>query len=540
MKKIISILLALVLFTSIVLLSACGGSAGVSETTEGSSASAASESATTEQPKEPVKLKIFAVDSTDPAYSYSNGLPILKEVEKRSNVSLEWELYPFAEIEKVVQTRVAAGVKLADIMDAKAGTILGFSKLKDSGLFIPLSDLIDQYAPNIKKAYEVEYPFLKKRLTMADGNIYNIALIEDTPISYFQTLFIRKDWLEKAGISKAPETTDEFYEALKAMQEKDINGNGKKDERLYALTYQLLISFQGAFGSRVATQWQQFDVDEEGKVSCPWTSIEILNTYKYLNKLYSENLIDPEILSMGFQWDKLSSKISANQVAATLHSVFQHNNRLNPLVKDFNGYYQPMNQLKGPDGKSVLIMTGPPAVDNGYYFVITKECKEPVAAVKLMDFLYSEGGRMLRNYGIEGVHYDVVNGLPVFKPEYEDSTARTAQGITFLCLPTVVKVPVEISFNTYKFTDEDKTLYNTMAKGALIPYESATPLESENKEIEAVGGDLWNYIDEMRGKFITGKESFDNWDKYVSKCKELGLDKLLVVEQKKYDRFVGK
>src|SRR5699024_7776392 len=41
--------------------------------------------------------------------------------------------------------------------------------------------------------------------------------------------WINEEWLDNLGMDM-PETTEEFYEYLKAVKEQDPNGNGKADE----------------------------------------------------------------------------------------------------------------------------------------------------------------------------------------------------------------------------------------------------------------------------------------------------------------------
>jgi hypothetical protein len=48
---------------------------------------------------------------------------------------------------------------------------------------------------------------------------------------------------------------------------------------------------------------------------------------------------------------------------------------------------------------------------------------------------------------------------------------------------------------------------------------------------------MQTYIDETIVSFITGKEPID-WDKFVSKLKQYGIDKILKVKQLQYDRFI--
>lgn len=45
---------------------------------------------------------------------------------------------------------------------------------------------------------------------------------------YDLAMLWRKDWLDKVGITKAPETLEEFEKAVYAFAEKDPDGNGKK------------------------------------------------------------------------------------------------------------------------------------------------------------------------------------------------------------------------------------------------------------------------------------------------------------------------
>ena len=52
--------------------------------------------------------------------------------------------------------------------------------------------------------------------------------------------------------------------------------------------------------------------------------------------------------------------------------------------------------------------------------IITKKNKNVDASLKLLDFLASDEGFKLVHYGIEGVHYDMVDGKPVAKKEFFD------------------------------------------------------------------------------------------------------------------------
>lgn len=54
--------------------------------------------------------------------------------------------------------------------------------------------------------------------------------------------------------------------------------------------------------------------------------------------------------------------------------------------------------------------------DGGYGISISSKCKDPVRAIQFLDFLASEEGQILNNWGIEGKHYTVEAGKRVVIP----------------------------------------------------------------------------------------------------------------------------
>src|SRR5699024_4193442 len=83
--------------------------------------------------------------------------------------------------------------------------------------------------PNLTELME-EYPSIRKAITFPDGNIYSMpALIEEDFLSLRLSArpWIKQEWIEELDMDM-PETTDEYYEYLKAVKELDPAGNGDK------------------------------------------------------------------------------------------------------------------------------------------------------------------------------------------------------------------------------------------------------------------------------------------------------------------------
>src|SRR5690606_36914088 len=65
--------------------------------------------------------------------------------------------------------------------------------------------------------------------------IYSLPYItspESISLRSFPILYFHRDWLDALEM-EIPETTDEFYQYLKAVKEGDPNGNGQADEVPY-------------------------------------------------------------------------------------------------------------------------------------------------------------------------------------------------------------------------------------------------------------------------------------------------------------------
>ncbi|MBQ2533471.1 MAG: extracellular solute-binding protein, partial [Lachnospiraceae bacterium] len=56
--------------------------------------------------------------------------------------------------------------------------------------------------------------------------------------------------------------------------------------------------------------------------------------------------------------------------------------------------------------------------------LISKNCKDPERAIQFIDYLMSEHGQKLVYLGVEGETYDMVDGVPVLKPEIRDLLNR--------------------------------------------------------------------------------------------------------------------
>src|SRR5699024_10975702 len=153
------------------------------------------------------------------------------------------------------------------------------------------------------KSMMENYPEVEAGVTMPDGNIYSFPQMADPNFLSYRMgpkPFIRKDWLEALDMDM-PETTDEYYEYLKAVKEEGPSGGEIEEVPFGAPGIGVLVSYlRGSFGlANKGSGGGYMDVDPETGDYRFWPASEqYKDLLEYLNRLYSEELIAQNIYSI--------------------------------------------------------------------------------------------------------------------------------------------------------------------------------------------------------------------------------------------------
>ncbi|WNQ10759.1 extracellular solute-binding protein [Paenibacillus aurantius] len=485
---------------------------------------------------EKVNLKMVAGKAPTTAPDWNNVM-LWQEYEKLTNVHVDWEMVPFDSLAEKRNIMLTGGDYPDALFTAQIPTS-ELAKYGSQGIFIKLNDLIDKYAPNLK-ALMAKYPEVRKGLTMPDGNIYSFPTIYDpefTSVLAGGKMWIKKEWLQKLNLPE-PATTEEFYQTLKAIKEKDPNGNGQPDEVGYASVGigPLITYLKGAWGlGNRGVRHGNVDMDpsSSGKLRFIPADPKYKEMLQYVQKLYSEGLIDKDIFT-----------VQANQFYATgAKGVYGTMVTTGPytLMKQ-EGYYG-LGALKGPGGDQVYSAVGS-ALANPGAFVITDHNKNPEATVRWMDNLYSEEGNKMFFMGFEGKSYETKNG----EFEYTKEITDNPNGLTFEQAlvkyvvwpgggyPNIVRQKYFKGAESRPEAVEAASRFSKQFPKEIWPIFSYTPEEDEKRV--AMETDINSYVTEMQAKFITGKASFAEWDNYIATLKKMKLDDYMKIYQAAYDRY---
>jgi len=505
---------------------------------------------TTSSEQKVTKLKMLGPAGINKYIKYDDreNYPVWSEIDKllkKEGLELDNEFVPAEQYEVVLKTRMESGSNLPDIVNVSKldnTTVLNLAK---QGVLLDLNPLIEKYSNgNIKKMYDVEFPYAKKSTTSPDGKMYWFSNLhkktyqgkDPAPVSL--TMLIRKDWLEKLNLP-VPTTADEYLETLKKFRALDANGNGKQDE---VLAYNYPGQFTGAIAQWFGLGSGITAVDVENKkIVSPWYQEGIKDYFRYMQRLVKEGVLDTSLIEATGEQNQ--QKMTDNQVAS-LHD-YNLENYQEPTIKG-GGEFLPLMPLKAVEGITPAVQQEPHFLIFNKY-AITKDCKDPAAAIKFFDMVYSEKYADLMFWGIEGQTYKVEsNGAKVYLnngPAEELAKTKQVTGNMLLgdtVFPRVQFSNLEFELASapkYKADNELQVLnykpYYVNMNNNFLAIPDDKQLETKTKILT----NLNTYSTELATKLALGQKSLDDWDQYIAELKKLGLDQLIEIDQQLLDRY---
>lgn len=460
-------------------------------------------------------------------------MEIFKIMGEKFNIDFEFDNPPVDNYEERLNLVMMDDTLPDVIMDMPMTDIL---KYGEAGVIIPLQSYIQNDMPNLKAAIDAR-DGVEKAITYADGNIYYLPML-DEQVSGNMPYIIRTDWLEKLNM-ESPVTLEDWEAYWEAVKTTDLNGNGQNDEIPFG-SYDMtgLRNFVTAFG--VLDDFYT-DPEDGGKVHYGPIDDGYKEALTWLNEMWNKGYIDQEIITMDYSTfaGKLAQDIVGSFYGPLGGMLSAQNATMPAAVEGFR-----VDATVPPKGTTQIhsyIDQEPRAVAAA---VITASCKNVDRVIEWLDYMYGEEGGLLVNMGVEGVHYTMVDGEPVFT----DYVMNNPDGLS----------PKQM-VGTYSFAQSSGPFILSRAQTSQLDDESVDKAKSEciipyleeskkyvitgtlsfNSEDDAVRREVMTdveiYVDEMVMKFITGRESLDNWDTYVAKIQSMGIDKVLDIYQAALD-----
>lgn len=484
-------------------------------------------------------------------------------------VKLEAECIANSDFDNVVNTRMASGVDMPDIVSIAFDEISKDDILSwgSNGLIIPASQLMEEYDTDgsIAAYWDKYAPGTRGAETAPDGNLYWFVYLyhverydtetgEKMHSESLRTPSLRQDWVEAVGETmQLCYTPDQLYDLLIKIQQQDANGNGAQDEVVDVRIDTFNDNLSRGFGLNTALLAY---IDNDGKVQSNWYDDRLITYLDYMKRLYDNGLFDTASLSGDLYTSEL---ISENRAALTVNyatwsdyenQISAEGAQYTPFVLDEDGDLSTGWYCFGDNTDMIF---------NQYF--VTSACEHPEAAAALFDFIYTDEYALLDYAGIEGVTYTlddkgvitmIDNGA--VPEDADEAKAYRAKYSTFFStsmglygLPAMLVLPsyaYSVDPNATESLQIKQTAVSEMKKYMdTCDFQKSTlkalATDEESEKLDEIGETLETYAQELLTDIILGEKSVDTLDTEVAQMEELGLKDYMDILQTRYDRAVA-
>lgn len=502
LTKVFALSLASVMALS---MAACGNnnsssnssSSAAASSEAGSSAAASSEEAKAETPAERQTLTVMTIDFNAGASNTGDyAEQIIQTIDDYCNVDLqiEWILSDVTEEKtSLAMSNPSTMPMIMTWSGAITGNVVNYAK---AGAFVDLNDYIwdSEKYPNLSQMNKNVAETLS-----VDGKL--IAIPRTRDIGRYG-LSYRQDWAEKLGIEE-PKTVDDVYNMLYAFTYNDPDGNGKND------TYGMeMTSYTGPFDIvqtwfGVGNGW----IEQDGQLIPVHQQAEYKEALDWLRKVYQDGLMPADwavrttdTWSNGCKTGESGVYIDVMDGGRRIWDYFNTEATFTPSVVNPDEAAS-MNLLGAINGKT-LATSG----YNGYFTLSASTCDTPEkieAALTFLDKLNDNDMRLLTEYGIEGVNYEVdENGYMVKLDKDDTALTNNYAGLNQMLayIPRYTPTP---SVETNERTARQNEVY--VENEACAVFNPALSYLANSATYSDVGATLDEIIKQARTQYICGE-----------------------------------
>ncbi|MFI3226172.1 MAG: extracellular solute-binding protein [Clostridia bacterium] len=479
---------------------------------------------------EPLTLTCFAHWQGN--YVLTDNMPIPTEMARYTNITLDGVAPEYSNDSSQAFNLMMTDPVLPDII---GGEVVDINKYAAEGAFVPLNDLLEEYAPNITAVLDA-YPEARASVTMDDGNIYAVPFVYEYIVS--QGWFVRQDWLDTLGL-EVPTTFDEFEAMLYAFRDGDPNGNGIADEVAYfrrktADTNYIMPLLQ-LFG--VNGYWHVND----GQVQIGTYHEDYKAAMQGISEWYDEGLIYQEIFTVdGGTRDLLYPDDNGGLTFDWMASTSAYNDSMPTFVDDFY-----LTAMAPPADVNDVVWTSYSRLrTEGFGWGISVDNENVIETIKFMDFLFCDQGRDVTTYGIEGeTYYYNEEGDPI----YMDHMFNGEESLVTLIFKMGGSLKPMAFFHdgTYEYQvmhDEGivgTEIYSEIVNTHLPQLPTVSLTLEESDIISSIYPSCEAYILEKAESWTYNGDRIEGeFDDYMNTLSQMGMDEVVAVYQAAYDRMM--
>lgn len=472
-----------------------------------------------------------------------NTIVGINAANEATNVTLEVEYIDNFFYNEQFQILTAAG-DLPDFLDSAENYYSGgIEALIEDEVCIDIVPLLEENCPDYYKIWSSDTVF--RNATLSDEG--RATTVWGRYEATNGGALIRQDWLDDLNL-ETPTTYDELHDVLTAFKSE----KGAKNAFLIANGFQCLSAggnskswFIGGYGLTCSGQNSDLAwIVEDGVVKCTYNDSRMKDYVTMLNQWLEEGLFSEDNFSINNTTPEKTPYITSgdtgfwidgsNSLSGSLHAACEDPN-FNPVaIADVT-----LNEgdiIKTGDNRGLL--------GNGGWS-ITTECEDPESLLKYINWAFTEEGKFITNYGVEGQAHTIgADGNPVYtelitaNPNGQPSAAMFCLYCTFWSIP----MDRELYTWTGMLPEEHRSCIDVWTSNRTNEnqYFGSMTVE-EASEYNGKVGDIVTYCQETISKMIHGDVDIDAaWDEMIDEMAKMGIDDLTKIKQDAYNRYMAR
>lgn len=404
---------------------------------------------------------------------------------------------------------IAAG-DYADLCSGMVGMFTDADEAIEQEVVVDIMPYIKECMPDYYAAITA-YEGAIATVTTESGKMGSIFEIYSTSSNYSAGYFIRDDYMEAAGYTQVPDTVEGFVDMLRAFKSNGVeyplycNDDGDTTATLQDIWYNNW-GYPGFY----------WDTDSQSVKWCHDSDYTV-EYWQWLNGLWNEGLYFSSATAQILGVDKsFNDYFKAGSVAVFTGKASTIDEELNSLNSFTSVTAIPIytDGIHTENGELVSI-TGEAAMS------VTTCCDEPELLMKALNYLYTEEGAFMQEYGTEGLSF---NYNSAGEPEFSDLVMnndvipqRFAQSYyTNPSMPGLTD-PYAAAYTWSEYARGASDVWESAYTGSSATFNAKllTLNEAENQVINNYLTDFNTYIEEnvylmVYGETPITQENYDN------------------------------
>lgn len=406
------------------------------------------------------------------------------------------------------------------------------------GAFLDLTPLLATKLPTVKKLMDAD-PNGKWNAFAADGKLWRVPQIMAAAHPIYDFSYIKKEF-DAVGATEL-NTWDQVYDALTKLKAKypdsypftfrgkDIGGWGLR--ALFEMSFTEGRSGAGAIG---LTDGSAFQPDTKQYIFGA-TAPGYKEAIQFLNKMYTDGLLDPEYLTLTI--DQITQRLKdkkAFMICDYVGGLSGHD----PVQSQIDNALYPL-RIPVNDGKKQIIgFKGAMVTTNGTVVNAKLSGAKLDTVLAILDYLYTPE------------FYDLLYWNPDISATVDGKKVYTNEAMykrDYTVMDLYLPWAIEANFlSNYETTTKPGTIYGDYFLNWLAAPENADkyievptiPFDTaQTKRLAELTTAINDAFNSQIDQFIMGKKSFNDWDAFIADLKAKGADELVKIYNDSYQKY---